>query len=232
MGIEVASIDSTPSEGIGFGLQPKPKISVFKDDNSLELMQRDQNNSPGLLKPRLLFEEHRRLRDGNSKQTVNLQGEESSPNQRTDVPINVIARVRPLIPNEMRHPVCIEVMDDSIVNGHKTQIVVRKDVGTFTQKQKIYSFEKVLDPESTQQKVFSEVNGRALCNAFLNGQNCTIFVYGPTSTGKTFTMQGNAEEIIQGNNRSQFVSANASPEQSNMSQCEDSVMTNEFDLRR
>lgn len=32
-----------------------------------------------------------------------------------------------------------------------------------------------------------------LCNAFLNGQNCTIFVYGPTSTGKTYTMQGNAE---------------------------------------
>ena len=36
-----------------------------------------------------------------------------------------MARVRPQIPNEIRHPVCIEVMDDSVVNGHKTQIVVR-----------------------------------------------------------------------------------------------------------
>ena len=66
------------------------------------------------------------------------------------------------------------------------------------QDQKIYSFEKVLDPESTQQSVYQEVEGHSLCNAFLNGQNCTIFVYGPTSTGKTFTMQGNAEDIIHG----------------------------------
>jgi len=46
-------------------------------------------------------------------------------NTKTDVPINVIARVRPIIPNEMRHPVCIEVVDDSVVNGSKTQIMVR-----------------------------------------------------------------------------------------------------------
>jgi Cdc6-like AAA superfamily ATPase len=63
----------------------------------------------------------------------------------------------------------------------------------------LYRFEKVLDPESSQQKVFTEVEGHSLCNAFLNGQNCTIFVYGPTSTGKTYTMQGNAEDIIHGN---------------------------------
>ena len=50
-------------------------------------------------------------------------------------------------------------------------------------------------------KVFDEVEGNNLCNAFVNGQNCTIFVYGPTSTGKTFTMQGNAEDIINGNSK-------------------------------
>ena len=115
-----------------------------------------------------------------------------------NVPINVIARVRPQIPNELRHPVCIEVIEDSVVNGHKTQIVVRGSLKQNEQK-KVYSFEKVLDPESTQSQVFDEVEGLNLCNAFLNGQNCTIFVYGPTSTGKTFTMQGNAEDIINGN---------------------------------
>ena len=59
------------------------------------------------------------------------------------------------------------------------------------------------------------MDGTNLCNAFLNGQNCTIFVYGPTSTGKTFTMQGNAEDIIHGNlgvNKSNFISANVSPD--------------------
>ena len=29
-----------------------------------------------------------------------------------------------------------------------------------------------------------------MSEAFLSGQNVNIFVYGPTSTGKTFTMQG------------------------------------------
>ena len=46
-----------------------------------------------------------------------------------------------------------------------------------------------------------------LSNAFLNGQNCTIFVYGPTSTGKTYTMQGNAEQIIKGSSDNQGASA-------------------------
>ena len=109
--------------------------------------------------------------------------------------------MRPQIPSEMRHPVCIEVVDDSIVNGHKTQIMVRQAYASSSKQQdsKVYSFEKVLDPGSSQSNVFSECEGKSLCNAFLNGQNCTIFVYGPTSTGKTFTMQGNAEDIIHGN---------------------------------
>jgi len=157
--------------------------------------------------------------------------EETATSQQAAVPIKVIARVRPQIPNELRHPVCIEVVDDSIVNGQKTQIVVRQGITSSKSEQKIYSFEKVLDPESTQSQVFQEVDGRMLCNAFLNGQNCTIFVYGPTSTGKTFTMQGNVEDIIHSYFKSNQVSLNASPDQSNISQCDESIMTNDLELR-
>lgn len=33
-----------------------------------------------------------------------------------------------------------------------------------------------------------------MCEAFLKeGKNCNIIVYGPTSTGKTFTMQGDIQ---------------------------------------
>ena len=140
----------------------------------------------------------------------------------------MIARVRPQISNERGHPIVIEVVDDSVVNGHKTQIVVRDKFlgGQLTKAdQKIFSFEKVLDPESTQQKVFSEVEGDSLCKAFMNGQNCTIFVYGPTSTGKTFTMQGNAEDIIHGNTgrHNMSVLGNQSPaNQSNIIDIDDS----------
>lgn len=85
------------------------------------------------------------------------------------MPINVIARLRPPIPSENRYPTCIEVVDDSVVENHKTQIVVRQLYTTAKAEQKIYSFEKVLEPDSTQQKVFDEVDGKALCNAFLKG---------------------------------------------------------------
>lgn len=54
---------------------------------------------------------------------------------------------------------------------------------------KHYSFEKVFDEKSKQDSVFEET-GKALCDAFLEGKNCNMLVYGPTSTGKTFTMQG------------------------------------------
>ena len=61
---------------------------------------------------------------------------------------------------------------------------------------KVYTFQKVLDVDAHQEKVFSEIDGHLLSDVFLKGQNCTIFVYGPTSTGKTYTMQGNAEDLI------------------------------------
>lgn len=65
----------------------------------------------------------------------------------------MIARVRPQIPNEVGHPICIEVVDDSVVNGVKTQIVVRQGftgASNSGSDQKLYRFEKVLDPESSQ----------------------------------------------------------------------------------
>ena len=94
----------------------------------------------------------------------------------------------------------------------------------------------MLDTDTPQQKVFADVDGTSLCNAFINGQNCTIFVYGPTSTGKTFTMQGNAEDIIHSNNnqnhRSQIVSNNASLDQSRISiNADDSILTNDFEIK-
>ena len=73
----------------------------------------------------------------------------AASSQKADVPINVIARLRPPIPSENRYPTCIEVVDDSVVDNHKTQIVVRQYYNTAKAEQKIYSFEKVLEPDST-----------------------------------------------------------------------------------
>jgi DNA replication protein DnaC len=45
----------------------------------------------------------------------------------------------------------------------------------------------VLDAPRTQEQVYERA--RPLIDAVLNGRNCTIFAYGQTSAGKTYTMQ-------------------------------------------
>ena len=127
------------------------------------------------------------------QQFIESELQQQSPAKNADATISVLARVRPMIPNEKRHPVCVEIDDDSEQNGYKTKIFVKNGIPGKNVDKKVFQFEKVLDPSSSQQQVFTQIKGRALCNSFLDGQNCTIFVYGPTSTGKTFTMQGNAE---------------------------------------
>ena len=58
-----------------------------------------------------------------------------------------------------------------------------------------YQFENVFSEESTQTQIFDEC-GKEMCEKFIQGKNCNIIVYGPTSTGKTYTMQGNISSKI------------------------------------
>jgi Cdc6-like AAA superfamily ATPase len=54
---------------------------------------------------------------------------------------------------------------------------------------KTFTFDAVFDESCTQQGVYN-TTARSIVDAALNGFNGTIFVYGQTGTGKTFSMQG------------------------------------------
>ncbi|KAI8898948.1 P-loop containing nucleoside triphosphate hydrolase protein [Globomyces pollinis-pini] len=54
---------------------------------------------------------------------------------------------------------------------------------------KTFSFDAVFDEDSTQAQVYNET-ARVIVDAALGGFNGTVFVYGQTGTGKTFSMQG------------------------------------------
>ncbi|KAI3989515.1 hypothetical protein MKX01_035277 [Papaver californicum] len=56
-------------------------------------------------------------------------------------------------------------------------------------KSRRYSFDKVFDPGSSQDEVFSEVE--PVIKSAVDGYNACSFAYGQTGTGKTFTMEGN-----------------------------------------
>ena len=56
---------------------------------------------------------------------------------------------------------------------------------------KVFEFEQVFKPESTQDQVFTEVSDLVL--SVLDGYNTCIFAYGQTGSGKTYTMNGTPE---------------------------------------
>jgi kinesin family protein 11 len=62
---------------------------------------------------------------------------------------------------------------------------------------KTYSFDKVFGPNASQAKIFDEVV-RGMLREVLLGYNCTIFAYGQTGTGKTYTMEGDLSEPSSG----------------------------------
>lgn len=58
-------------------------------------------------------------------------------------------------------------------------------------KTKLYNFDKVFPPTSSQDEVFSEIE--PVIKSALDGYNVCILAYGQTGTGKTFTMEGNED---------------------------------------
>jgi Kinesin motor domain len=55
---------------------------------------------------------------------------------------------------------------------------------------KIFSFDKVFAEESTQEDLYQSVSAHV--KATVRGYNTTIFAYGSTGSGKSFTMTGNS----------------------------------------
>ncbi|KDQ09272.1 hypothetical protein BOTBODRAFT_191177 [Botryobasidium botryosum FD-172 SS1] len=60
-----------------------------------------------------------------------------------------------------------------------------------------YPFDRVFGPEADQAMIYHDVVSPIL-DEVLMGYNCTVFAYGQTGTGKTFTMQGDLTPSISG----------------------------------
>ncbi|CAF3982071.1 unnamed protein product, partial [Rotaria magnacalcarata] len=91
--------------------------------------------------------------------------------------IRVVARFRPLNDSEERA-------------GSKSVVKFPADQEeTVLISGKVYVFDKVFRPDSTQEKVYNEA-AKEIVKDVLSGYNGTIFAYGQTSSGKTHTMEG------------------------------------------
>lgn len=74
-------------------------------------------------------------------------------------------------------------------NGDHRNKLISVQTGSNAYTNKAYTFDQVFGPESDQNMVYDEV-AKGILHEVISGYNCTIFAYGQTGTGKTYTMSG------------------------------------------
>ncbi|GAB1608160.1 hypothetical protein Ahia01_001100200 [Argonauta hians] len=110
--------------------------------------------------------------------------------------LKVYLRVRPFTAEEKQknHQTCLSI-DGKAVTAHAPKdshtyknntYITNKNVQTFM-------FSRIFDEDTAQAKFYSETC-EGLVKNFLTGQNCLVFAYGVTNSGKTYTVQGSQKE--------------------------------------
>jgi kinesin family protein 5 len=106
-----------------------------------------------------------------------------------------MARFRPLNASERRRVAaapagstaaspCVRFQDKSVV----------RHVSNVDGSEYPYTFDRVFHTETTQAEIYAAA-AAPITQAVLQGYNGTIFAYGQTSSGKTFTMTGNPDDL-------------------------------------
>jgi kinesin family protein 11 len=109
----------------------------------------------------------------------------SSENENIQVVVR--CRARNLKETSTKSAVVVHVDDEE---GQEVLLNPSDDTGVTAQlNSKTYGFDKVFGPIADQKTLFDRV-ASPLFDEFLKGYNCTLLVYGMTSTGKTYTMSG------------------------------------------
>ena len=129
--------------------------------------------------------------------------------------VKVVVRVRPTMPSESSDS-CLTVAEN------KVQIMNPKNSNELIE----YSFDSCYDTKGLQAEIFQN-EAIPLVETVLRGENATIFAYGMTGAGKTFTMQGSNDQegiipravrqIMKSLNSRQYATADRSRYSVNMS---------------
>ncbi|TYI87490.1 hypothetical protein E1A91_D04G138900v1 [Gossypium mustelinum] len=101
-----------------------------------------------------------------------------------EVNVQVLLRCRPLSEDEQK-------MNASRViscNELKREVTVSQNVAN-KQVDRVFTFDKVFGPKAQQRTIYDQAIA-PIVNEVLDGFNCTVFAYGQTGTGKTYTMEG------------------------------------------
>ncbi|XP_071090548.1 kinesin-like protein KIF11-A [Haliotis cracherodii] len=110
------------------------------------------------------------------------------PEKEKNQNIQVAVRCRPINGIEKKQG-SYAVVD---TNGDKKEVTVKERLGVSTHT-KTFTFDHVFPPHCKQLDVYHSIV-TPIIDEVLLGYNCTVFAYGQTGTGKTFTMEGDRSE--------------------------------------
>lgn len=103
--------------------------------------------------------------------------------------VQVVLRCRPLNEEEQR----ANVQSAVSCNDMKREVTVLNSL--FKQADKTFTFDKVFGPKSQQRAIYDHAVA-PIVDDVLEGYNCTVFAFGQTGTGKTYTMEGEITQQV------------------------------------
>uniref|UniRef100_A0A2N9GZ90 Kinesin motor domain-containing protein n=1 Tax=Fagus sylvatica TaxID=28930 RepID=A0A2N9GZ90_FAGSY len=131
--------------------------------------------------PRSSDKSVRDLRSGDSNSSTKNDREKG-------VNVQVLVRCRPLSDDELRlHTPVVISCNEGRREVSAIQNIANKQID------RTFAFDKVFGPNSLQKELYEQAVS-PIVNEVLEGYNCTIFAYGQTGTGKTYTMEGGARK--------------------------------------
>ncbi|KAK4329451.1 hypothetical protein Pmani_000208 [Petrolisthes manimaculis] len=110
-----------------------------------------------------------------------------------DENLKVYLRVRPNLPGENLEGEDTQV---ELLDNHNILLTAPASSNTFKNSthgisnlHQKFVFSHIYGPSTTQKELF-DTSTLSLVNDFISGQNCLLYTYGATNSGKTFTIQG------------------------------------------
>nr|GLL46193.1 kinesin-like protein KIN-5C [Ipomoea trifida] len=110
------------------------------------------------------------------------------------VNVQVLLRCRPFSEDELRNNAPQVVT----CNEYQREVAVTQNIAG-KHIDRVFTFDKVFGPSAQQRDLYEQAIV-PIVNEVLEGFNCTIFAYGQTGTGKTYTMEGECKRSKSGPN--------------------------------
>ncbi|XP_078406802.1 kinesin-like protein KIF20A [Cetorhinus maximus] len=112
--------------------------------------------------------------------------------------VKVYLRVRPFTETELEKGesqgcICIEDSETLLLRAPKNSFAMRSSERGIGQAVHKFTFSQIFGPETSQKMVF-DVGMKSLVKEALEGQNCLVYTYGVSNSGKTHTIQGSRHD--------------------------------------